>query len=140
MKKPITHGNTIKIPSSQDYLTDVDNFVEGILKKHEVNPSQIADIAISVTEMVINSIVHGNGSNPDKAVTVVVNMENSTVKIVVSDEGSGFDPRGVESPIDEKNLLKEVGRGIFITKSLMDSVDFESLPDGGTQVILKKQI
>ncbi len=140
MKKPIAQGNTIKIPSSQDYLSDVDNFVEGFLKKHKIDPSQIADIAISVTEMVINSIVHGNGSNPDKTVTVAVNMEDSTVKIVVSDEGSGFDPGVVESPIDEKNLMKEVGRGIFITKSLMDSVNFEPLPGGGTQVILKKQI
>ena len=60
-------------------------------------------------------------------------------QIVVDDEGDGFNPNGVESPIEDKNLMKEVGRGIFITKSLMDEVTFESLPGRGTRVTLSKQ-
>jgi serine/threonine-protein kinase RsbW len=140
MKKPSISGNTIKIPSSQDYLPDIDNFVEKILKDYGIEESKIADIAISVTEMVINCIVHGNQSDNSKLVTVDVSKVNSEVKISISDEGAGFNPDNVESPIEDKNLLKEVGRGIFITKSLMDDVQFESLPDKGTRVILKKHI
>jgi serine/threonine-protein kinase RsbW len=140
MRKPIVEENRIKIPSSQDYLPDVDNFVEGKLKKLGIEKSTIADIAISVTEMVINCIVHGNKSDTSKIVTIELGRHDSEVEIFITDEGSGFNPGEVESPIDEKNLLKEVGRGIFITKSLMDSVDFEMLPGGGSRVTLKKKV
>lgn len=140
MKKPVIAGNTIEIPSSQDFLPDVDSFIEKILKKLGIDKSTIADIAISVTEMVINSIVHGNQSNNEKSVKISLSGDKEEVEIQIADEGGGFDPGAVENPIDEKNLLKEVGRGIFITKSLMDSVNFETNPDGGTVVILKKKI
>ena len=90
--------------------------------------------------MVINCIVHGNQSDNSKLVTVDVAKANSEIEISISDEGAGFNPNDVESPIEDKNLLREVGRGIFITKSLMDDVRFESIPNKGTRVILKKHI
>ncbi len=140
MKKPVIENNTIKIPSSQDFLPDVDEFIEGRLKKFGLEKAAIADIAISVTEIVINSIVHGNDNDISKTVTVQLMREDSELEITVTDQGSGFNPDEIESPIEEKNLLKEVGRGIFITRSLMDSVDIETLSGGGTRVTLKKQI
>ncbi|MFH2036725.1 MAG: ATP-binding protein [Candidatus Zixiibacteriota bacterium] len=140
MKKPIIEGNSIKIPSSQDYLPDVDEFVEAILIDNKVDKSIVADIAISVTEMVINCIVHGNKSDIEKTVSVKVVKDNGEVTVSISDEGAGFNPEKVENPIEDKNLLREVGRGIFITKSLMDSVSFEPVSGGGTKVILKKLI
>ena len=36
----------------------------------------------------------------------------------------------VDDPLKEENLLKEVGRGIFIIRSLMDKVEFENTPEG----------
>ncbi len=139
MDKPIISGNTITIPSSQDFLVDVDNFVEEFLEKKKVEKSVIADIAICVTEVVINGIIHGNQSNPDKRVEIAVFKEDSKVEVVIKDEGSGFDPDILESPIDEKNLLKEVGRGIFIVQSLMDKVDV-SRENKGTKIKLTKNL
>jgi serine/threonine-protein kinase RsbW len=140
MGNPIITENSISIPSSQEYLVDVDSFVEKKLSMFGVEQSTIADIAISVTEVVINGIVHGNKSAPEKQVTVKIRKEDSTVEIVVTDQGDGFDPDLIESPIDEKNLMKEVGRGVFITKSLMDSVEIDSKPGRGTRVTLRKHI
>nr|MBN2277150.1 ATP-binding protein [candidate division Zixibacteria bacterium] len=140
MKRPIITENQIKIPSSQEYLPDVDIFVEGRLAEFGVNESAIADIAISVTELVNNAITHGNKSVFEKTVIVDIGKSNSTVEISVTDEGNGFNPDEVENPIDDKNLLKEVGRGIFITRSLMDKVEFNSRPGRGTKVTIKKHI
>jgi serine/threonine-protein kinase RsbW len=140
MKKPVIINNAIKIPSSQDYLTDVDSFLEGILRGYGVDESSIADIAISVTEIVNNGIIHGNRSNLDKEVTVSVNRKNSELEIIIEDEGQGFEPDQIENPIDEKNLMREVGRGIFIVKSLMDKVVFKTSEKKGTKVILTKRI
>jgi len=137
MDKPIINGNTITIPSSQDYLVNVDDFVESYLERKKVDKSVIADIAICVTEIVINGIIHGNQSNPDKKVRVSLEKEDSQVKVVIRDEGKGFNPEDIESPIAEENLLKEVGRGIFIVKSLMDEVKVVHETDGTVTTIIK---
>jgi serine/threonine-protein kinase RsbW len=140
MKKPVVSKNAIKIPSSPEFLSEVDIFVESKLQNYGIDRSTIADIAISVTEMVNNGITHGNKLNYDKIVTISVSKSDARVKIVVTDEGDGFNPDTIESPIEEKNLLKEVGRGIFIARSLMDEVKIDFLPGRGTRVTLTKHI
>ncbi|MCH7878429.1 MAG: ATP-binding protein [candidate division Zixibacteria bacterium] len=130
MDGPIIKDNTITIPSDQDYLVAVDDFLEGTLRGFGVDESTIADIAISVTEVVNNGIIHGNKCDPSKALTLQIARSGSTLKFVVSDEGEGFDPSCVDDPLKEENLLKEVGRGIFIIRSLMDKVEFENTPEG----------
>jgi serine/threonine-protein kinase RsbW len=137
MDKPIIQGDTIIIPSSQENLVDVDLFIEGTLRGYGAGESTIADIAISVSELVNNAIMHGNKSSPDKSVTVSITKANSSVQITIRDQGNGFDPDHVANPIEDNNLLKEVGRGIFIVRSLMDSVDITASAAGTTVVITK---
>ncbi|MDH3891731.1 MAG: ATP-binding protein [candidate division Zixibacteria bacterium] len=139
MIKPVIKGNSIAIPSDQEFLPDVDIFIEGILRGFGADESIVADIAISVSELVNNAILHGNKSISDKAVTVTISKGNGEVAISVADQGGGFDPSGVENPIDDANLLKEVGRGIFIVKSLMDKVDIDA-SDIGTTIRITKEI
>ena len=137
MHKPTIQGNTITIPSDQQFLSDVDLFVEDMLRTFGADESVIADIAISVSELVNNAIFHGNKASREKEVAVTCERSNSVVRIKVRDHGRGFDPRSIESPVSDENLLKEVGRGIFIVKSLMDSVAIEPSETGTTVVITK---
>lgn len=130
MDGPIIKDNTITIPSDQDHLVAVDDFLEGTLRGFGIDESTIADIAISVTEVVNNGIIHGNKCDPSKALRLQIARSGSTLIFVVSDEGEGFDPSCVDDPLKEENLLKEVGRGIFIIRSLMDKVEFENTPEG----------
>jgi len=139
MSGPIIKDNTITIPSKQDYLPDVDGFVEKYLEGYGIDKSIIADIAISTTEAVVNAIIHGNKSILEKIVTIAVYKKDSKIEITVTDQGEGFDPESIENPIDDENLLKEVGRGIFIVKSLMDDVKI-SPSSSGTKVTLIKNI
>ena len=137
MEKPKIVGDRIVVPSSTDFLTDIDSFVEGLLRGFGINESIIADIAISVSELVNNAIFHGNKASLEKTVTVRVGRDNSIVMISVTDEGTGFDPQGIDSPVSDENLLKEVGRGIFIVQSLMDKVDVKVTGQGTTVTISK---
>ena len=139
MQKPKITENCIVIPSSQDFLCDVDMFIEGILRGYGADESVIADIAISVSELVNNAIAHGNAKNDSKKVTVDIIKNSDVVTISVQDEGGGFNPNNLSDPLAEENLLKEVGRGIFIVKSLMDKVDIKPSPLG-TKIIMTKSI
>ncbi len=139
MDKPVIKGNTISVPSKLDHLADVDLFIEGILRGYGTDESLIADIAISVSELVNNAVSHGNRGEANKVVSVSINKANGSIRIAVSDEGGGFDPEEIANPIADENLLKEIGRGIFIVKSLMDSVETKK-SDKGTTVVITKSL
>ncbi|MCM2273077.1 MAG: ATP-binding protein, partial [candidate division Zixibacteria bacterium] len=62
MDKPVISGDTIVVPSSTEHLADVDLFIEATLRGYGAQESVIADIAISVSELVNNAILHGNRS------------------------------------------------------------------------------
>ena len=137
MHEPIIKGNMITTPSSLEYLTHIDDFIEGILRDFQVEESIIADIAISVSELVNNSVNHGNKSDTGKTVSVSISKKGNDVEIKIEDQGQGFDPSEISNPLDEENLLKDTGRGIFIVNALMDKVDVLTTSKGTTTTITK---
>ncbi len=139
MKEPIIDGNRITVPSNHEFLPTVDEFLEAILRQWNIDESIIADIAISVSELVNNAITHGNKLGLGKSVSVEVGRTNGEAQIAVSDQGKGFDLTEVDNPLDSDNLMKEVGRGIFIVRALMDSVKI-TVDDRGTTVVITKSI
>ena len=137
MAKPVIKGDTIRVPSRPEFLADVDAFLEGTLRGFGVEESAVADIAISVSELVNNAMIHGNKSSLEKMVSVRIARSREGVTITVSDEGTGFDPGNVPNPIADENLMHEVGRGLFIVRSLMDKVDVRATGTGTTIAITK---
>ena len=137
MDKPVIAGNVITIPSSDEYLVDVDSFLEGTLRGCGVDESLIADVAISVSELVNNAIFHGNKGQREQTVEVTVNCNDKKVTVSVQDQGGGFDSSDIADPVADENLLKEVGRGIFIVKSLMDLVETKLTDAGSVTTIVK---
>ena len=137
MDKPVISGNTIKIPTDLKYLTDVDDFIEGFLRDCGAEESVVADIAISVSELVNNAVANGSRYAPDQPIVISIDKTNGTVTITVSDHGTGFNPDDIADPLADENLLKEAGRGIFIVRSLMDAVDINAGGKGTTVTITK---
>lgn len=138
--KTVKKDNRIEIPSALDYLPKVDRFIERKLKKLKIPKDQLVDIAISVSEAVTNAVMHGNKNDASKKVRVSLILEPAAVEIWVEDEGAGFDPDGVASCLENENLLKHTGRGILILKALMDVLEYDCDPEGGTKLKMIKYI
>ena len=51
----------------------------------------------------------------------------------------GFDPDLVANPLDQDNLLKSSGRGIFLIRNFMDDVQLERTPQGGMEIRMVKR-
>lgn len=128
------------IPNSQKHLPHADDFIESILMEAGFEESIIYDIAISTTELINNAILHGNKGDTTREVKIRLSIDDKKIEIDVIDQGSGFDLNSVPDPLAEENLLKEVGRGIFIARSLVDKLDFCSEPGWGTKATLVKYL
>jgi serine/threonine-protein kinase RsbW len=140
MADKLSNGDSITIPSSPDFIAAVDEFLESWLRERNVPDDTVADLAIAITELVNNAIKHGNKKDSSKKVTVQLKLANSEAEATITDQGPGFDPDSVPDPVAEENLLKEIGRGIFIVRSLMDSLEFAFPKEGGTRVKITKKI
>ncbi len=95
------------------------------------------EIETSLREALINAVVHGCRSDPDKIVQCCVACDDGRgLLIVVRDPGGGFDPASIPSPIIGENLFSSHGRGIYLINQLMDEVVFKR---GGTEIHMRKR-
>lgn len=126
------------IPSALEKLTDIEAMTERIAEAYHLSEDDRDNLAIAITELSNNAIIHGNRYEYHKKVIISFYHENDSIRVYIKDEGSGFDPTRVDDPLQPENLMKESGRGIFILKSLMDDVSFNVTPQGTEVMILKK--
>ncbi|MGA2822112.1 MAG: ATP-binding protein [Bacteroidales bacterium] len=117
----------LKIPSSNKNLTRVENFVDEICEAYYITNSYYANILMAILEAVKNAILHGNKNNPDKQVKISFKSVPNGLCFSIKDQGDGFDFRNVPNPIETGNGLTEnVGKGIFLIRSLADKVSYNS--------------
>ncbi|MFZ1978502.1 MAG: ATP-binding protein [Bacteroidota bacterium] len=110
--------------------------IEAVIKKlsreNHLTKEQCYKLLIVCTEAVNNAIIHGNKLDGNKNVNVKCCVTAHKVTMTVKDKGAGFEMEKLPNPIEEKNLLKESGRGVFLIRSLMDDVKFKKLKNGST--------
>jgi serine/threonine-protein kinase RsbW len=113
----------------------VESFLKKVQQNAHLDEIQVHKMMVSLTEAVNNAIIHGNKSDPKKKVTVTCEVLPGWLITVVTDEGKGFKPEKVKNPLDEENLLRTSGRGVFLMRTLMDKVEYE-FGRTGSKVIL----
>lgn len=118
--------------STPEEIRRVEQFLEAVNKKSRLDDGTFHRLFVSATEAVNNAILHGNKSDPAKKVCVRCLVNKDSIVVSVTDEGGGFDPSNIPNPLDEQNLLKESGRGVFLIRSMMDRVDFHPTDKGTT--------
>jgi serine/threonine-protein kinase RsbW len=116
--------------SSPREIACVEKFLRHVNKTLRLDDGTMYRLLVSCTEAVNNAIVHGNKNDPDRLVILRCSATQNSVTVRVKDEGQGFDPDALPDPREEKNLLKESGRGVFLIRSLMDDVKFRKLKRG----------
>lgn len=110
----------IEITSEIDSFKIVEQFIKTNCFDRNISKRLYGKIYVSVSELVINSIVHGNQFCNKKKVKVRLVENNNQYKITVEDEGCGFDLSVIPNPLKKENIASESGRGIFIVKSYSD--------------------
>lgn len=101
-------------------------------------PEQEIAVEMALREALANAIVHGNHEDLHKKVRVCCACDAKRgMLIVVKDQGDGFDPSKIPSPLAGQSILSEHGRGIYLINLLMDEVQFRK---GGTEIRMRKDL
>jgi serine/threonine-protein kinase RsbW len=130
----------IKVPNQTRYLSLIGKIGEDIARELNRNSSNKENLAyhlnLVLTEAMVNAIKYAHDSDPDKSVHILINITEDELFIKVYDYGQGFDINTIQSPNFENP--ENQGRGIFIMKSLMDSVSYKKLNNANVLEMTKK--
>ena len=127
------------ISSDTTHLTKVEKLSEEVARFAQLDESDSDDLGIVTTELVNNAIHHGNHDDPSKKVIISFTVNTKKIEIRIKDQGNGFDPAKLKDPLAPENLMSESGRGIFLIRNLMDTIDFVFSSDG-TETIVSKNL
>jgi serine/threonine-protein kinase RsbW len=126
----------VRIPSSTNEGQRVQERIIKRLEELQFPSRGIFGIRLALEEALVNAIKHGNGSDPEKSVRVSCQITDEKVRIVIEDEGTGFDLQGVPDPTEDENLEKPCGRGIMLMRAFLDGVEYN---ERGNRVVLEKR-
>lgn len=132
----------ITVPNQTRYLSLIGRIGENMA--HELGDYPVDcealghQLNVVLTEALVNAIKHANAADPDKEVHIRISVSGKDLLIRVYDNGLGFDLNMVASSACP-DPLNEQGRGIYIIRSLMDSVEYKKA-NGGNVLEMKKKL
>jgi serine/threonine-protein kinase RsbW len=139
MNKDIIDEINLKITGRTKYIDIVQSIAEKLFEVLGFDYDRIYWMSIALREAVNNAIKHGNKEDPEKNVTIDFQVFSDKLKILVGDEGKGFDANKIPDPTTNDNIMKAGGRGLFFIKSFMDELEIiHSDEKTGTQIALIK--
>ncbi len=131
----------IEFPSDYKFLNIVDLVTAEVLQTLCFGHKESNEVGISVIEACTNAIEHGNRQSAEENVRIEYTCNGGQLTIDVCDKGTGFDFKNYLQHIpDPANIDRLRGRGIYIMKNMMDSLEFEMVPGKGMRVRLVKHL
>lgn len=125
----------LRIPSRRDQVPALIRFLcercELLGHEHDFVRSHLP---LVVDEVVTNAMRHGNGWREDLEVEVEFEADADSIRLVVRDQGDGFEREAVRDPLAAENRCREGGRGLFLIERIMTDVHYH---DGGRAVELQ---
>jgi serine/threonine-protein kinase RsbW len=126
----------LEIDSVRNNIKEVELLMLKVNSEFGLNDDEYNKMMIAVTEIAMNAIIHGNKENADKKVRVFVEYDDKLMRIVITDQGGGFEPERLPDPTDEKNLHDLHGRGVFIAKAMVDEFYYQHHDGKGSEFVM----
>lgn len=130
------------IESRTELLHEVREFVTDAAAACGFDDEATGKLALAVDEACTNIIKHAYNLAPNRSIDIRIRTNRTTFEVVIRHQGKPFDPQTIKSP-DMKEYLthyRHGGLGLHLMRSLLDSVEYTSLPDNTTEVRLVKQL
>jgi len=110
----------LKIPSSMSEVGGAINTIESFFKQYDVSKNLANQNCVVFRELVTNAIKHGHNHNSQLKVHVQIeHLKDKQFKIMVKDEGNGFDHSRLDFSIP-KNAREIRNRGFVLVHALIE--------------------
>jgi serine/threonine-protein kinase RsbW len=93
-------------------------------------------IHLAAEEALVNAVVHGNKLDPTKTVQVEYIVSPDLMRLEITDQGDGFDPKKVPDCTLAERLECPGGRGVMLMRSFMTRIEYNTK---GNSVLLEKR-
>lgn len=93
-------------------------------------------IHLAAEEALVNAVVHGNKLDPTKTVQVEYVVSPELMRLEITDQGEGFDPKTVPDCTLAERLECPGGRGVMLMRSFMTRIEYNAK---GNSVLLEKR-
>jgi serine/threonine-protein kinase RsbW len=126
----------IMIPSNTaDGLSAQEKLV-AVMEKFEYSMRDIFAMRLSLEEGITNAIRHGNKFASDKNVIIRCDISSEKMRVVIVDEGDGFDPEDVPDPTLEEFIERPCGRGLMLMRAYLNVCEYS---DGGRCLTMERE-
>lgn len=115
-------------------LDNITEKLENILKTLNLK-NQYFEIKLIIVEAVSNAFIHGNKSDKNKPISIQWELKENLFIVSVTDCGYGVKNLDNHKEINEDNILKDCGRGLYIISCYTDEVEFKD-----NSIIMKKYL
>lgn len=112
----------------------------GFLIPYDLTMEELDEIKIALSEAATNCIIHGYAAQPDKEFTVLLEVQDQTLTIQVSDTGVGISDIAQAMLPAFSTRAEHMGLGFVFMQTFMDGVEVVSSPGEGTTVTMYKQL
>lgn len=140
MNQPVVREQTLgtvelRIPSKAEWVAVARLAVAAVANRLRFSIEEIEDVKLAVAEACTNCIQHANGS---EQIEITCETEAHGLTVRVRDFGKGTSPEQIRSRrISEERVG---GLGVFLIRSLMDSVEYDVHPEHGTNLVMTKRV
>lgn len=117
----------LTIPARAEFVALCRLALAGLARTRALAPEVVADLKLALTEACSNSVRHAYAEGREGVVEIRYELGEDRIRVVVSDDGHGFDPVLAERLAEE---IDEGGLGIAIIRAVTDELDITRGPGG----------
>ena len=125
-----------KIPSSTTEGLAVQERLISLMERYNFSMRDVFAMRLSLEEGLTNAIRHGNKLDPQKEVTVNCEIDPSRIRVMISDQGDGFEPEDVPDPTLEEFIERPSGRGLMLMRAYLNLCEYS---DGGRCLTMERE-
>lgn len=135
-------NHELKVKSKTENLSEIRDFVSANAHRAGISSETIDNIILAVDEACTNIIKHAYKLSPQGEIIVRIDYDETKFTVTIIDYGKSFEPNKVPLPDLQKYYREHRvgGLGMYLIKSLMDDVEYISVPGKYNQVLLSKNI
>jgi anti-sigma regulatory factor (Ser/Thr protein kinase) len=135
------HGFRMSVGAHPGGVAEVNEAFAGFAEAHALPAAVRRSLNVALDELLANALSHGRTGRDPCSVTVEVELDQERVTVILTDDGTPFDPFGRDAPDTTLSLEERPigGLGIHLVGQLMDQVSYQR-QEGHNVVVLVKQL